>query len=932
MHFTTAGGYGRKQGGPVARVPGTFAVMVLVGVLLAGGALVAGAATVGFPGPLVVDLDTTTVSLSNVAGFPGADRLVVAGTSDGFLDLTQFRPEVGKVGVLTRYFLDGVPVDMIPDPAPDGDSGLVVALADPDRLMFLSVGMTAPYFQEIQTVDLAEDPGRISPLALTAGRDPGLAVSLPGMDRVLILGKQGPSWSVLQDLPVGDHPQAVAAGDADGDGLDEVYVSQTGYLSEDVGILSQDSLGFFSQAGTLEPGMVPGPVSVFDIEGAGTPQVVLGAGRSPSVLVYGYQGAALVERDRIALTLPASSLRLAEMPGGSVGMAVANTDRGLVNFLEYAEGAWSLTGAYYPGCRPLACLPHDLSGDGRIDLICPGDAPGYTVMFGTGSSGFWGFPALVMAQEPRVAAVADIDGGGFLSAVVADRVTPVLNVFHHLSAGIGAAQVWRDTLAFLPGLIVPLADETAAGQMVVVADHQGGRIVALDLALPGQARLLGEAPVAGDPVDLKAGDFDGDGHDDLVYALPAAYRVDVLFGDGAGGFPAHSSILTAFAPEGVDYLDADGDGYREILVSDGFSLQLWHNSGGREFDSPVRVDAQGGSLLFAAGDVDGDLDRDLVVYSLQEQNLSMLENDGQGNLVPRIVDEGLDQPATELILNDVTSDGRADILLNQPASAAVGVVLVGQQWDYTAALSFPTGSDVSLIRWGDFNQDGAGDLLALDKGLQLGLIMLNGSFSLVGVEPQALAITCTGRGPRITVSPDRPGPWLLEQERGGRWQALAGPGWTASGTITLDGGVWLLDPGPGFSGMGASGAPARLRLTVGSPPQTESLVRQWNDPCAKEEPPSPVVRMSWDTRPWPNPFNPILSCRVNLTRASRLAAGVYDVRGRLIHSLFRGTAQAGGLTLMWDGSGPDGPAASGVYFLHLDTGSDQLAAKVILAR
>ncbi len=903
---------------------------MLIGVVLADTT-----GSVDFPGPLVVGLDTTTVSISPVTGLPGSERLLVAGTADGFLALTQFRPAVGKVGVLTRYFAGGTPVAMVPDPVPMADAGIVAALADPDRLAFFSVEMSAPYFQEIQSIDVAEDPGAVCPLALGTAGEPGLAVSLPGMDRILILGREGLSWAVFQDLPVGDRPGALAAGDLDGDGLAELYVSQSGYLSQDVGILTQSGQGVFSLAGSLDPGLVPGPLAVFDAEGDGSSELFLAGREEPTVLILEGQGGELVEHDRTDLSLPADSLRLMRLPDGTAVMVAAGTDRGLVDFLAYDQGRWSRTGSYYPACRPRDCLPLDFSGDGYLDLACPGDAPGYTVMFGAQDPRFWGFSALVLHGEPRALTLADIDGGGSLAAVIVDRVSPVLDVFTGLSGGAEPAGARLDSLDFLPGLVAALPAAGPGGQPVAVTDPQGGRIVVLDLAQAGQVRLLSEVPVDGEPAGLKTGDIDGDGHGDLVYILPGLRRAEILFGDGSGGFPDRTSVSTAFIPVAVEFLDLNGDGLQELVLDNGFYLRYLRNTTGRDFGSSVRIDTEGGASFMATGDLDGDLDRDLVVYSKGEQSLTMLENDGQGRLVPRLVNQALDNQVESLHLEDVTSDGRADILLNLRQAGEIGLVLVGQEWEYEVTLTFPSGRDVAAFACADFDGDGAGDILALDASLELGLIMINGSFSLVAVAPEALETTCTAAGPRLMVNPDRPGSWLLEQDRGAGWQPLAGPGWTVSGTITYDRGTWLLDPGRDFAGPAGGagdGILMRLRLTLGSGSARETLVRDWIDPCAKDEAVSLPARLTWTERPWPNPFNPALNWRVEVDRASRLEAGVYDLRGRLVRRIFQGPVPAGGMTLRWDGNGADGSAASGVYFIRLATVSDVLTAKVILAR
>jgi len=69
----------------------------------------------------------------------------------------------------------------------------------------------------------------------------------------------------------------------------------------------------------------------------------------------------------------------------------------------------------------------------------------------------------------------------------------------------------------------------------------------------------------------------------------------------------------------------------------------------------------------------------------------------------------------------------------------------------------------------------------------------------------------------------------------------------------------------------------------------------------------------------PNPLNPSTEVVFSLERSQPVALAVYDISGRLLHTLVEGVLPAGVHTFIWDGTDDSGgPAASGVYLCRLE--------------
>jgi hypothetical protein len=85
--------------------------------------------------------------------------------------------------------------------------------------------------------------------------------------------------------------------------------------------------------------------------------------------------------------------------------------------------------------------------------------------------------------------------------------------------------------------------------------------------------------------------------------------------------------------------------------------------------------------------------------------------------------------------------------------------------------------------------------------------------------------------------------------------------------------------------------------------------------------------------PYPNPFNPSTAVRVEAAHpGTHASVVVYDLRGRLVRTLFAGVLGTGA-TVSWDGTRSDGRAVpSGSYFIRFERGSQIETRRVVLLR
>jgi hypothetical protein len=83
----------------------------------------------------------------------------------------------------------------------------------------------------------------------------------------------------------------------------------------------------------------------------------------------------------------------------------------------------------------------------------------------------------------------------------------------------------------------------------------------------------------------------------------------------------------------------------------------------------------------------------------------------------------------------------------------------------------------------------------------------------------------------------------------------------------------------------------------------------------------------------PNPFRDVVDVRFEVPASGPVEVDVYDVRGRRIVTLSKGTLSAGRHTKSWDGRlAGGGPAPSGIYFVSIRSAHGTVSERVILLR
>jgi hypothetical protein len=144
---------------------------------------------------------------------------------------------------------------------------------------------------------------------------------------------------------------------------------------------------------------------------------------------------------------------------------------------------------------------------------------------------------------------------------------------------------------------------------------------------------------AGDrPISVAGGDFDGNGHPDLVVVNQLSDDVSVLLGNGDGTFVLETRFGVGGFPTGVAIGDFNGDGRQDLAVANQRTgdVSVLLGNGDGTFAPEMHFESGSGAFSVAVGDFDADGRQDLAVANggLNSNTVSVLLGNGDGSFAP----------------------------------------------------------------------------------------------------------------------------------------------------------------------------------------------------------------------------------------------------------------------------------------------------------
>jgi len=368
------------------------------------------------------------------------------------------------------------------------------------------------------------------------------------------------------DLTTGTSPDWVAAGDLNGDAINDLVTSNGG--NEDISVFLNDGdRTFTTKTPFVVSGLAMAKIGKFNAD----PYADLVVSRTSS-------GAVILPGNNDGTFGTAIPVNVGT--GHSYAIAVAdfngdqNQDFAVTKFLTgkvtvvlgNGDGTFGSPNDYTVGTSPRQVKARDLNGDGKPDLVVANrDSDDATVLLNNGSGGFGAGTTVPVGGGPTDLELADLNSDGKV-----DLVTPNTNsnnVTVRLGNGDGTFQNLTNYLAGQLPQGISVADFTADGKPdLAVANGTSGNVS----VLPGSGTGAFGSPVdyatGSGATTLVAADLDLVTGPDLAVVNKGASTLSVLFnqspiatidqelhfGDQAVGRPSATKTMTITNSKGGD--------------------------------------------------------------------------------------------------------------------------------------------------------------------------------------------------------------------------------------------------------------------------------------------------------------------------------------------------------------------------------------------
>jgi len=472
----------------------------------------------------------------------------------------------------------------------DGIADIITANAASNTVSVL-MGNGNGTFRPAQTYAVGSRPYSVAVADLTGDGEPDIVTTDYGGDSVSVLLNNGDGTFAKQQTFTTDlSPVQTVVADVNGDGRPDL-VTVSNHDSA-IGILLGKGNGTFEPSAAGGVGLTNTPL-LADFNGDGIPDTVV-LDRSGNILYReGLPGEADTFAPPVILNAgrPARAVTILQI-GSQFAIAAADahydptrsTDQFLFTVSIYtisADGDVSRTTAFSTTSLPTSLTAADLTGNGLDDLIAANALDNsVTIAFQTPTGGFSSPLTVPTGIAPSDITVGDVNGDGLPDIIVSDQSSGDMTVLLN-----NPAHSFSQSLRFRAG--------TGFYGLSMTSDNPVVNSFA-------------------ETVSLVAGDFTGDGRDDVLVVNQDAHSFTVLAADGAGGFANPSLALTTSTSGGSSINNRPGaivagdfnrDGNLDLAVLMEDTGQVWIYTGSGKgtfqhtFSIPVGEDATGLSVV-----------------------------------------------------------------------------------------------------------------------------------------------------------------------------------------------------------------------------------------------------------------------------------------------------------------------------------------------
>lgn len=540
----------------------------------------------------------------------------------------------------------------------------------------------------------------------------------------------------------GNHPTALELGDLDGDGDVDIVVAND--VSDNLTVLLGDGSGAFIDGapGLVIQGLTGLSLGDIDLDGdldIASIRMTSDDDEYDEVVILQNDG----DNGFIVIDSHLAGERIQDVEFGDLDgdgdtdiAAVSNEGRVTDVFFNDGHGGYSSAVSYQnPGLNRYAdgLALGDVDDDGDLDIaVTSGEM---ALLINQGDGGFE--PGARHASEANVifdVSLEDVDDDGDLDCVMGSQLG--VHIYFNSGGGTFAPEIVYDSHVSTTGVAV--GDVDSDGDVDLIASGNSSDEIRVLLADGGGAFWAAEHyAVQDNRTDGALGDLDNDGDLDLVTLGGIIQQDDLLIhlNDGGGELTPAYSYNAGSRPKRVRLADLNQDGFLDAIASNSENsiqhLGVFVGVGDGSFEERVSYDAGGKPWGFAIGDVDGDMDLDIVTTS-QEQfgigDAGVIFNTGGGVFSGVVMFEAGPGPF-DVALGDLDGDGDLDAAMAQAGIDEISIHFNTGEGVFQDSISYASGEFPTRIALGDLNFDGALDIVAGSSPVSVYLNTGSGSFS-----------------------------------------------------------------------------------------------------------------------------------------------------------------------------------------------------------
>jgi hypothetical protein len=249
------------------------------------------------------------------------------------------------------------------------------------------------------------------------------------------------------------------------------------------------------------------------------------------------------------------------------------------------------------------------------------------------------------------------------------------------------------------------------------------------------------------PAAVAVGDFNGDGRDDMAVASAsvAGGTVGIMISNADGTFQPRVDYPAGSVPVDVTAGDLNGDGKLDLVVA-GAGVSVLLGNGDGSFAAPVSY-AGGAPNSVKVGDFNNDGKADVAAVSgsfVASGGAALYLGNGDGTLQTPLT-YSMPGNNINLVIGDYNRDGNLDMATSNTTSVGTISVLKGRgDGSFDPVQSYPAFSAPVYLGQGDFNHDGYIDFAVPNSysATSMSVIMNNGDGTYA--PPHTYGIAQTG--------------------------------------------------------------------------------------------------------------------------------------------------------------------------------------------